>query len=66
DDDILYEEKMKPWLKRIETILNTMIEKYPESQKIINDISVEVYQDGLLSSYWLDWLIDLEDLGRLS
>ncbi|MFX4218561.1 hypothetical protein ACOL3B_06620 [Aliarcobacter butzleri] len=66
DDDILYEEKMKPWLKRIETILNTMIEKYPESQKIINDISVEVYQDGLLSSYWLDWIIDLEELGRLS
>ena len=57
---------MKPWIKRIETIFNVMIEKHPESQKIIDDVSLEVYQDGLLSSYWLDWVIDLDELGRLS
>lgn len=66
NDDIFFEEKMKPWIKRIETIFNVMIEKHPKSEKIIDDVSLEVYQDGLLSPYWLDWVIDLEELGRLS
>lgn len=66
EDDTFYEDKMKPWIKRIETIFSSMTEKYPESQKIIDEVSLEVYQDGLLSSYWLDWIIDLDELGRLS
>lgn len=66
NDDIFFDKKMKPWIKRIETIFNVMIEKYPESKKIIDDILLEVYQDGSLSPYWLDWVIDLNELGRLS
>ncbi len=57
---------MKPWIKRIDTIFSDMIERCPESKKIIDDILLEVYQDGSLSPYWLDWVIDLNELGRLS
>jgi hypothetical protein len=66
ENDISYENKMRPWIERIETIFNLMKKKYPESIEIINHISIEVYQEGLLSPYWLDWLIDLDELGRFS
>lgn len=65
-NDISYEDKMKPWITRIDIIFDLMKKKYPESQKIINDVLIEVYQEGLLSPYWLDWIIDLDELGRLS
>ena len=57
---------MRPWLERIETIFNLMKKKYPESKEIIDYISIEVYEEGLLSPYWLDWIIDLDELGKLS
>ena len=66
ENDISYEDKMRPWLERIETIFNLMKKKYPESKEIIDYISIEVYEEGLLSPYWLDWIIDLDELGKLS
>lgn len=66
EDESFYEETMTPWLKRIQAILDEMIKKEPFINQTINVIQIEVYNDGLLSPYWLDWIKDLDELGRLS
>lgn len=66
EGESFYEKEMKPWLKRIKVVLEKMIEKEPSIKTTIDDTKIEVYSEGLLSVYWLDWIEDLDELERLS
>jgi hypothetical protein len=66
ESEDFYNKEMGPWLKRIESILNFMEEKEPRAKQMIEDITSEVYEDGLLSPYWLFWVELFEDLGRFA
>jgi hypothetical protein len=66
EDEAFYEKEMKPWLKRIEVILNQMVEEEPKAEEMIKMMKIEVYEDSLLSPYWLDWVVDLDELGRFA
>lgn len=66
EDESFYEEKMTPWINRIQAIFNEMIKKEPSIKQTITTTKIEVYNDGLLSPYWLDWIKDLDELERLA
>jgi len=51
--DDYYEKEMTPWLKRIDALLNHIKKREPKSEEMIEQISHEVFSDGLLSPYWL-------------
>ena len=61
-----YNTEMKPWLKRIDVILKLMVKKEPKATQMLENITSEVYEDGLLSNYWLFWVEMFEDLGRFA
>jgi hypothetical protein len=64
EDEAFYEKEMKPWLIRIEVILDAMVEKEPKAEAMIERVWKEVHEEGLLSPYWLEWVGLLDELGR--
>jgi len=66
ESEDFYEKEMKPWLTRINVILNKMIEKEPKAEQMKEKVTAEVYEEGLLSPYWLYWVDMFEDLGRFA
>lgn len=66
ESEDFYNNEMEPWLKRIKVILVSMEKKEPQAKNMIEDITSEVYEDGLLSPYWLFWVEIFEDLGRFA
>ena len=64
--EVFYEKIMNPWLKRINVILDQMKEQNPTAKGMIHDVDKEVKEEGLLSPYWLDWVKDLDELGKFS
>lgn len=66
NDDKHYDEAMGPWLVRIDALFTEMNKQTPGVDIIIEEIGLEVFDEGMLSPYWLDWVQLLEDLGRFA
>ncbi|HQS67493.1 MAG TPA: hypothetical protein PLM93_09960 [Sulfuricurvum sp.] len=66
EDDKHYNEAMGPWLIRIDALFSVMNEEEYGAYKIIEEVGTEVFDEGMLSPYWLDWVQLFEDLGRFA
>ena len=65
-DDQHYEDAMGPWLMRIDSLFKAMIEMEPEANVTIKEVEAEVFDEGMLSPYWFEWIQLLENLGRFA
>jgi len=61
--DEYYEKEMGPWLDRIDALLNHMKAVEKKADQMIEQITDEVFSDGLLSPYWLLLSEFYEDTG---
>lgn len=57
-----YNKAMKPWLDRIDALCIAMIGIDCKAEALIEELRHEVFYEGMLTPYWLNWMEMLEEL----